>query len=83
MPKRRAGTIALVVPGQALRAFLAASANPGLSRRAGQFAREGLLAACGNTMKSLPPRHKSVPEPRLHPAGMLRRPARTTGIEVM
>ena len=51
MPKRRAGTIALVVPGQALRAFLAASANPDLSRRVGQFAREGLLAACGNTMK--------------------------------
>ena len=53
MPKRRAGTIALVVPGQALRAFLAASANPDLSRRVGRFAPAGLeLAACGNTMKS-------------------------------
>jgi hypothetical protein len=37
----------------ALRAFLAASANPDLSRRVGRFARAGLeLAACGNTMKS-------------------------------
>jgi uncharacterized protein len=53
MPKRRAGTIALVVHGQALRAFLAASANLDLSRRVGRFARAGLeLAACGNTMKS-------------------------------
>jgi intracellular sulfur oxidation DsrE/DsrF family protein len=46
-------TIALVVHGQALRAFHSASANPDLSKRVGQFARAGLeLAACGNTMKS-------------------------------
>ena len=46
-------TIALVVHGQALRAFHAASANPDLSRRVGQFSKAGLeLAACGNTMKS-------------------------------
>jgi uncharacterized protein len=46
-------TIALVVHGQALRAFHSASANPDLSMRVGQFSRAGLeLAACGNTMKS-------------------------------
>lgn len=46
-------TIALVVHGQALRAFHSASANPDLSKRVGQFSRAGLeLAACGNTMKS-------------------------------
>jgi intracellular sulfur oxidation DsrE/DsrF family protein len=46
-------TIALVVHGQALRAFHAASANPDLTRRVGQFSKAGLqLAACGNTMKS-------------------------------
>ena len=46
-------TIALVVHGPALRAFHAASANPDLSRRVGQFSGAGLeLAACGNTMKS-------------------------------
>ena len=46
-------TIALVVHGQALRAFHAASANPDLSKRVGQFSKAGLeLAACGNTMKS-------------------------------
>jgi intracellular sulfur oxidation DsrE/DsrF family protein len=46
-------TIALVVHGQALRAFHSASANPDLSRQVGQFSRAGLeLAACGNTMKS-------------------------------
>jgi intracellular sulfur oxidation DsrE/DsrF family protein len=46
-------TIALVVHGQALRAFHSASANPDLSRRVGQFSRAGIeLAACGNTMKS-------------------------------
>src|SRR5947209_14975124 len=43
-------TIALVVHGQALRSFHAASANPDLTRRVGQFSRAGLeLAACGNT----------------------------------
>ena len=46
-------TIALVVHGQALKAFHAPSASPDLSRRVGQFFRSGLeLAACGNTMKS-------------------------------
>ena len=46
-------TIALVVHGQALRAFHATSANPDTTRRLGQFSRAGLeLAACGNTMKS-------------------------------
>ena len=46
-------TIALVVHGQALRAFHASSANPDLSKHVGQFAKAGLeLAACGNTMKS-------------------------------
>jgi len=46
-------TIALVVHGQALRAFHAASANPDLSKHVGQFSKAGLeLAACGNTMKS-------------------------------
>jgi hypothetical protein len=46
-------TIALVVHGQALRAFHASSANPDVSRRVGQFSKAGLeFAACGNTMKS-------------------------------
>jgi uncharacterized protein len=46
-------TIALVVHGQALRAFHANSANPDLSRHVGQFSKVGVeLAACGNTMKS-------------------------------
>jgi intracellular sulfur oxidation DsrE/DsrF family protein len=46
-------TIALVVHGQALRAFHATSANPDITRRVGQFSSAGLeLAACGNTMKS-------------------------------
>jgi intracellular sulfur oxidation DsrE/DsrF family protein len=46
-------TIALVVHGQALRAFHASAANPDLSRHIGQFSKAGLeLAACGNTMKS-------------------------------
>ena len=46
-------TIALVVHGQALKAFHSASANPDLSRHVGQFFKAGLeLAACGNTMKS-------------------------------
>jgi intracellular sulfur oxidation DsrE/DsrF family protein len=46
-------TIALVVHGQALRAFHASAANPDLSKHVGQFSRAGLeLAACGNTMKS-------------------------------
>ena len=46
-------TIALVVHGQALRAFHASSANPDLTRHIGQFSKAGLeLAVCGNTMKS-------------------------------
>jgi len=46
-------TIALVIHGQALRAFHTTSANPDLTRRVGQFSKAGLqLAACGNTMKS-------------------------------
>ena len=46
-------TIALVIHGQALKSFHAASANPDVSKRVGQFAKAGLeLAACGNSMKS-------------------------------
>jgi intracellular sulfur oxidation DsrE/DsrF family protein len=46
-------TLALVVHGQALRAFHSAAANPDISKRVGQFSRAGLeLAVCGNTMKS-------------------------------
>lgn len=46
-------TLALVIHGQALRAFHSASANPDISRRVGKFSAAGLeLAACGNTMKS-------------------------------
>jgi uncharacterized protein len=46
-------TIALVIHGQALRAFHAASANPDLKGRVSRFSKAGLeLAACGNTMKS-------------------------------
>lgn len=46
-------TIALVVHGQALKAFHAASANPDISKRVGQFSMTGMeMAACGNTMKS-------------------------------
>jgi intracellular sulfur oxidation DsrE/DsrF family protein len=46
-------TIALVVHGQALKSFHAASANPDIKQRVGRFYKYGLeLAACGNTMKS-------------------------------
>ena len=46
-------TIALVVHGPALRAFHAASANPDVSKKVGQFSTTGMeIAACGNTMKS-------------------------------
>ena len=46
-------TIALVVHGQALRAFHASAANPDLTKHIGQFSRAGLeMAACGNNMKS-------------------------------
>jgi len=51
-------TIALVIHGQALKAFHAASANSDVTRRVGQFSKAGLeMAACGNTMKS---QHVSV-----------------------
>ena len=46
-------TIALVVHGQALKAFHSSGANPDLSKHVGQFSKDGIeLAACGNTMKS-------------------------------
>ncbi len=46
-------TIALVIHGQALKAFHAASANPDITKRVGHFSKAGLeMAACGNTMKS-------------------------------
>lgn len=46
-------TIALVVHGQALRAFHASAANPDLTKHIGQFSKVGLeLAVCGNTMRS-------------------------------
>ncbi|MBX9647807.1 MAG: DsrE family protein [Xanthobacteraceae bacterium] len=46
-------TIALVIHGQALRAFHSASAHPDVSKRVGQFSKAGIeFAACGNTMKS-------------------------------
>ena len=46
-------TIALVVHGQALRAFHSISANPDIKQRVGQFFKAGVeLAACGNTLKS-------------------------------
>jgi uncharacterized protein len=45
--------IALVIHGQALKAFHAVSANPDITKRVGQFSKVGLdMAACGNTMKS-------------------------------
>jgi intracellular sulfur oxidation DsrE/DsrF family protein len=45
--------MALVIHGQALRAFHSASANPDIVSRVGQFSGAGLdFAACGNTMKS-------------------------------
>ncbi|MBR0855269.1 DsrE family protein [Bradyrhizobium liaoningense] len=46
-------TIALVVHGPALKAFHLAHANPDISKRVGNFSRDGVeLAACGNTMKA-------------------------------
>ena len=46
-------TIALVVHGQALRAFHAGSANPDIVKRVGHFSKARLeLSACGNTMRS-------------------------------
>ena len=46
-------TIALVIHGPALRAFHSAQANPEVSKRVGDFSKDGVeLAACGNTMKA-------------------------------
>ncbi|UQR62115.1 DsrE family protein [Bradyrhizobium sp. C-145] len=46
-------TIALVIHGPALKAFHAAQANPDVSKRVGDFSKDGVeLAACGNTMKA-------------------------------
>lgn len=46
-------TIALVVHGQALKAFHTATANPDLSKHVRQLTKDGIeLAACANTMKS-------------------------------
>ena len=46
-------TLALVIHGPALKAFHAAQANPDITKRVGEFSRDGVeLAACGNTMKA-------------------------------
>ena len=46
-------TIALVIHGPALKAFHWAQANPDVSKRIGDFSKDGVeLAACGNTMKA-------------------------------
>ena len=46
-------TIALVIHGQALRAFHASAANPDMTKHIGQFSKAGLeLAVCGNTMRA-------------------------------
>lgn len=46
-------TIALVIHGPALKAFHWTQANPDVSKRVGDFAKDGVeLAACGNTMKA-------------------------------
>ena len=46
-------TIALVIHGPALKAFHGAHANPDVSKRVGEFSKDGVeLAACGNTMKA-------------------------------
>ncbi len=46
-------TIAVVIHGPALKAFHSAQANPDISKRVGDFSRDGIeLAACGNTMKA-------------------------------
>lgn len=45
--------IALVIHGPALKAFHATQANPDVSKRVGDFSKDGIeLAACGNTMKA-------------------------------
>src|SRR5437868_13420824 len=46
-------TIALVIHGPALKAFHGAQANPDVSKRIGDFSRDGVeIAACGNKMKA-------------------------------
>jgi intracellular sulfur oxidation DsrE/DsrF family protein len=46
-------TIALVVHGPALKAFHGEKANPDVSKRVGEFSKDGIeLDACGNTMKA-------------------------------
>jgi intracellular sulfur oxidation DsrE/DsrF family protein len=46
-------TIALVIHGPALKAFRSAQANPDISKRVGDFSKDGVeLAACVNTMKA-------------------------------
>lgn len=46
-------TLAVVIHGPALKAFHAAQANPDITRRIGEFSKDGVeLAACGNTMKA-------------------------------
>ncbi|MDH6256680.1 DsrE family protein [Bradyrhizobium sp. BR13661] len=46
-------TLALVIHGPALKAFHRAQANPDISGRISNFAKDGVeLAACGNTMKA-------------------------------
>lgn len=46
-------TLALVVHGPALKAFHLAQAHPDVSKRVGDFSKDGVeLAACGNTMKA-------------------------------
>jgi intracellular sulfur oxidation DsrE/DsrF family protein len=46
-------TIALVIHGPALKAFHRAQANPDVSKRIGDFSKDGVeLAACANTMKA-------------------------------
>lgn len=46
-------TIALVVHGQALKAFHSAAANPDLSKHVARFTKDGIAFAAGaNTMKS-------------------------------
>ena len=46
-------TIALVIHGPALKAFHATQSNPDISKRIGEFSKDGIeLAACGNTMKA-------------------------------
>ncbi|UWU94573.1 DsrE family protein [Bradyrhizobium sp. CB1015] len=46
-------TIALVIHGPALKALHSAQANPDISKRVGDFSKDGVeLAACSNTMKA-------------------------------